>query len=248
MKRAIVYTVLSAHLFFLFYIHLSFNPENKKSHKPLIVKTITPSAQPKEKSASPTRAVSQTKPKQSAPPASKPASTPKPAKPPAKKAPPIADKKLVQAKKKAPVKPVQDEKREKMSQKLLQELEDNLSKLEPTPDKKRAASKKFDAPSPVAPIGPLSIDASSRDASIDESYEASLIGYLKETLNLPEYGEVKIQLTLKQDGSVVNLVVLKTESEKNRKYLEASLPRLRFPQLEGSRKQETFVFTFCNEL
>jgi hypothetical protein len=86
---------------------------------------------------------------------------------------------------------------------------------------------------------------------MSHEYQESLIHYLQETLNLPEYGEVKIEVTLRQDGSVAHMVVVKAESEKNRKYLEAHLPKLKFPRLDepfSSKKQHTFVLTFCNEV
>lgn len=255
-KRAILYTVLSAHLFFLCYIHFNFAPNSKKSHKPLVVKTLSASPSPKEKTVA-ARTQGEPKPKAAKAPAPSPSPAPKKqaaTKPPApatpKKAPPIADKKLAatkKEKKKASVESVQDEKRAKMSKQLLQELEESFSKLEAKPEKKKgSSSKKMDLPEPV---GSLHSEASSFAEPADAGeYHAALISYLHETLNLPEYGEVKIQLTLRQDGTVLNLLVLKTESEKNRKYLETSLLHLTFPRLQGSKKQETFVVTFCNEI
>jgi outer membrane biosynthesis protein TonB len=256
-KAAILFTVLAAHCFFLFYMHAFFTPETKRPHKPLIVKTMAAAATPKEKiAAAPTAQGSSArkpvnpKPKESPPPKpapKKPQPTATP--PPAKKAPPIADKKLVKEKKPQPKKPPVDDKREKMSQKLLQELEESLSKIEAKPEKKKGSSKKYDLPSPIeAQKNQAFPSASTGEISDSSDYHATLIGYLKQTLNLPEYGEVKIQLTLKQDGSVVNLLVIKTESEKNRRYLETSLPHLRFPHLLENKKQETFIVTFCNEI
>ena len=74
---------------------------------------------------------------------------------------------------------------------------------------------------------------------------------LHENLHLPDFGEVKLQLTLSQDGKVLKVVVLNTESEKNKSYLELQLPKMRFPRLEdpfANKSQHTFVLTFCNEL
>ena len=82
----------------------------------------------------------------------------------------------------------------------------------------------------------------------EESYQNALLTYLHEALHLPEHGEVKMQLTIKEDGSLAKIVVLKAESVKNRGYLEKQLPLLRFPypqDLPG--KEKTFVLTFCNE-
>ena len=78
-------------------------------------------------------------------------------------------------------------------------------------------------------------------------YEAELIALLREHLHLPDQGSVRMKLTLRKDGSLVKLLVLKAESEKNRKYLEINLPQLRFPPPPGSAKEECLVVTFYNE-
>lgn len=76
--------------------------------------------------------------------------------------------------------------------------------------------------------------------------EETLVTFLHTSLNLPEFGEVKIQLTIKKDGSVARLVVLQAESRKNKSYLEKHLPLLRFPLLLD--KEKIFTLTFCNEI
>lgn len=232
-KRRIVLLVICTHLLLILYMSVTSPTPVKKAQKPLVVKTVAmKNVATKEKSTA--RGVSSTV-------AAKKAAKPEQTQPKkkAEKTPPIADKTVVK-KKNVPQKPVEDS-REKMSQKLLRDLEESLSKLEEKPQKKGSA--KAGAKSAPAPLA-LQLDGEETDGEYDDS----LIGYLKQTLNLPEYGEVKIQLTLKQDGTFVNLVVIKAESEKNRKYLEASLPHLRFPHLVGKKKQETFIVTFCNEI
>ena len=234
-EKKIAAVVIAVHLLLLVYINVAVTTTHKKATKPLVIKTLA--AAPQEKMTPPTR--------KAAPKTAVRVESAGGAKKSADKAPPIMEKKLVKEKKPSPAKkqPVED-KRERMSQKLLRDLEDSLAKLEAKPKKGKS--------DPIPTDLPAAIDALHLDATAAEEeaggYDTSLIGYLKQMLNLPEYGEVKIQLTLKRDGSFVKLVVLKTESEKNRKYLEASLPHLRFPQLEGNKKQETFVVTFCNEL
>jgi hypothetical protein len=252
-QKKILTIVLCLHGAFLLLAILS--PKavtQKKPQKPLVVKTITPSAAPQEKMiqarapSAPVSKIAKVEKKEEAA-AAKP--TPPPAqKPTPKKAPPIADKKLVKEKEKknTPVKQAQEEKRERMSQKLLQELEESLNRLETKPEKKKGSGKKQDFSKAIDPLNFGSGFGS--EASDSGDYSGSLVGYLKQVLNLPEYGDVKIQLTVKEDGSFVNLVVLKAESEKNRKYLETSLPHLSFPPLKGKKKQETFTVTFCNEI
>lgn len=121
---------------------------------------------------------------------------------------------------------------------LLEELEETVAKIDEK-SKKVYSTSKLDVPqfTALSQIEPFFTE--------EPSYEESLVAYLHQSLNLPEYGEVKIRLTLHKDGSVVKLTVLKAESLKNKTYLEKNLPLLKFPSLE---KEETFVFTFCNEL
>lgn len=247
-RTAILALVLAGHFCFLVFTQFSSTKRLKPSQKPLVVKTITPSsAAPREKKA--VSAPAKSAPKAAAAvapkPVAKPAAPKKPAEQPAaqdKKAPPIADKKLAKEKN-PPTKKPAEEKRGKMSHKLLEELEESLAKLDAKPEKKSQAQSNRNLPKPIG-----SLRSASEDASEISDYQSSLAAYLQQSLNLPEYGEVKIQITLNQNGSVAKLVVLKTESEKNRKHLETSLPHLRFPRLEGKKKQETFVVTFCNEI
>ncbi len=82
--------------------------------------------------------------------------------------------------------------------------------------------------------------------SSDEEYISFLIGYLQECLQLPDVGEVKIQISLRKDGSVETMKVMHTESAKNRKYLEEHLPNLSFPRIPGS-SSHSFLITFCNK-
>ncbi len=78
------------------------------------------------------------------------------------------------------------------------------------------------------------------------SQEETLMSFLHASLNLPEFGEVKIQLTIKKDGSVSQMVVLQAESQKNKAYLQEYLPHLQFPLILD--KEKTFILTFCNEI
>ncbi len=122
----------------------------------------------------------------------------------------------------------------KLPQHLLKELEETIAKIDENRDKLYTGKRKEK---------PLEIDRV--DSTLEEvSYRDTLIDYLHEVLHLPDYGEVKIQLSLHKDGRVAQLRVLKAESEKNRNYLEEHLPLLKFPLVS---KECTFVLTFCNE-
>ncbi len=227
----------------------------KKSHKPLIVKTVTIKPPPVQIASVEKRKVSATAlpaapaPQKTAvqappPPAVKKAVKKSPT-PVSKKEPAIANKTLSQAKPKSA--PPPSPPRAKISDSLIRELEESIAKIENKSDKGTARSRKIS----VAPIA-LQIDMTDAFQYSDAKegdYTDLLVSHLHQYLTLPEYGEVKIQLSLQQDGTVGKIVVLKAESEKNKKYLESNLPRLRFPRFEGSyakKKESTFILTFCN--
>lgn len=84
-------------------------------------------------------------------------------------------------------------------------------------------------------------------SELDESDAVSnLMGFLRETLRLPEVGEVKMEIMVKKDGTIGKVVVLRSESQKNKLYLQEHLPLLQLPmQLD---QDKTWVVTFCNEI
>jgi hypothetical protein len=75
--------------------------------------------------------------------------------------------------------------------------------------------------------------------TFEAKYEEELISYLEALLSLPEKGEVKIKLTLKREGSVQSLEILKAASHKNREYIQTSLPSCSFPSFGTHFKGET---------
>ncbi|MBI2812372.1 MAG: hypothetical protein HYX67_16325 [Candidatus Melainabacteria bacterium] len=171
---------------------------------------------------------------------------------PVKKEAAIADKRIAKTAppptKKAPLP------RAKISDSLLKELEESIAKIEKSSDKGVASKRTPTIAKAAAPIT-LQIDIPFEKGSNaeegEEDYTDTLIRHLHQSLSLPDYGEVKIQLSLRQDGSVAKIVVLTTQSEKNKRYLESILPSLRFPRFDGvfaSKKEHTFTLTFCNEL
>lgn len=252
LQNSLLLTILVFHLTFLFaMLFLSPDSFRKKERKHLIVRTVVEQPKPKTTAAQkavahvPAPAAPKKAPevkKQIATPAPPPAPAKKPA---AVKEPAIADKKIAPAKqapppKAAPTPPP----RAKISDSLLKELEESIAKIENKSDKP-AINKKASSATPIA----LQIDSMAEEG-IESSYTDTLIGHLHASLSLPDYGEVKIQLSLRQDGTVVKVVVLKAKNEKNRQYLESNLPRLRFPRFDGAwanKKEHTFVLTFCNE-
>jgi outer membrane biosynthesis protein TonB len=187
--------------------------------------------------------------------------------PPAKKHAPMAPvrpiKTAPQQKAKAP--PVQKKTPQKKSQiapkpkpvpkNLIDSLEESIAKIEKKQDK---VDRKETLNAPIAPA-PLQLDSLKKIESTatdtllsdEDDYRNILVECLRSSLNLPDFGEVKMQLTIRTDGTVVQMRVLNSASEKNRVYLENSLRSLRFPPLLGElsrNKQHTFQIVFCNEM
>ena len=236
---------------------------SKKQHKPMLVKTIVPTANSIEKKVSFTP-ISHTSSKLKPSPAVKKPSPPAPPKMSTEKKLPekkenLNMKKPVSSGHKASVKKIQPlvqptDPFNTLSPAILRELEESIAKIEDKNDKNRKAKNSDHKKTLLAP-SVLQIDSLQdlkEESVIDSSdYASTLTRHLHASLHLPDFGEVKIELTLKQDGTIAKLRILKTESEQNKKYLESVLPQLKLPHLTGSiakQDEHTFVLNFCNEL
>lgn len=229
MKRVVAYVVV-VHLLLLISLSTELKEEKKPPFKPLqvhqytkkqIALTPAPPFHPLPPPP-PTRLKKPQKPPASPPPKAKAKPSPLPSSPPVVKR---------QTKTTSPV-----------TEKLLQEIEESIAKIEGKHDK-------VDTNKQIKT--PRTIDALQRDQPPElepeqSNYSETLILCLRGALHLPDFGEVKIKLTLRQDGSVETLSVLKTESENNKRYLETHLPHVKFPAL--NKQEHTFVLTFCNEV
>lgn len=254
MKKIAIF-VIGVHLLLIFFLGVFHVAEKSPAVKKLAIKQYAAKPAPKVVTAPPPKAApaaaSRVKPKAITPPgpiapppppANKPAPKQTPEKKPTPQSPPPAPKaptptpasSKTKAKTQTPV-------QSPLTQKLMKELEESIAKIEGKHDKVDT-SRQIATP---RAIDTLKIDHLEKDNS-DEDYTDTLILCLRQSLNLPDFGEVKIKLTLRQDGTVDKLIVLKTESENNRRYLETHLPNLKFPAL--NKQQHTFVLTFCNEV
>ena len=65
--------------------------------------------------------------------------------------------------------------------------------------------------------------------------------FLQETLQLPDYGEVKAHLVINRFGKLETLEILEAKSAKNEQFLKNRLPELQFPCLNESASL-TIVF------
>ncbi len=119
------------------------------------------------------------------------------------------------------------------------EIDQALAKIEkksyPTP------KHSLDLPKPL-----IYVEESSFQEMGNPSANEQLMGFLHDTLNLPDVGEVKIEISVRKNGSVAKVVVLSSESKKNKEYLQKHLPLLQLPmQFED---EKNIIITFSNEV
>lgn len=224
--RKISFIVIGVHCAVLLFMALFSSSEKNQKKHPLVVRTVrvAPAVQTKEIAVAAQKA-------------------------------PVQEKKVapVNSKKKNPTPTAKPTKKTTAAptvpRALLKELEESIAKIDQKRDKiyqrKDLKVPKWDAP------GKIEIKTNIEDRqeiALESSYSEELVEILKESLHLPEYGEVKMQLKLNRDGSVLQVIVLKTESQKNKAYLQTELPRLKFPPLNVKKKEVTFTLTFCNEI
>ncbi|MDE3045070.1 MAG: hypothetical protein KGJ02_00270 [Verrucomicrobiota bacterium] len=105
---------------------------------------------------------------------------------------------------------------------LLQEITKNLESLS-TP-----------VPSTKSAIAVPTIQFNTPHEEEKETDFDSIALFLQNALELPEYGEVKVRLTIDTAGHVASLEILETKNEKNEEFLKKRLPELQFPCLNKS--------------
>ncbi len=237
MYKRVTSIVISFHL--LFITLLLFNPHKipvkRNNHvkvrtvRPMA--TVTPRPVVKKAAAAPTAAA----PAPTAKTTTKKASTSKPAvKKPAAKTTnkPAVIEKGKPAKKSPP-------KKTEPPEEIWNEIDQALAKIE----KKSYSTPKhsLDLPKPIIFVEESSFQEMGNPSAVDQ-----LMGFLHETLHLPDVGEVKIEMSVRKNGSVVKVVVLSSESKKNKEYLQKHLPLLQLPmQFE---EEKNIIITFCNEV
>lgn len=83
-------------------------------------------------------------------------------------------------------------------------------------------------------------------ANSKPSYEQTLADRLRMLLTLPDYGDVKIKMTLDRNGKVLTVAVLASESDENRQYVLKTLPSLKLPPFNGGDSR-TFQLILSND-
>jgi hypothetical protein len=251
-KRILLWAVLLIHGLFLFSLFLS-PAQTAKRHQRMRVQAVRPNI-PAPKIA--TAPAPKPKPKAIAKPteAQRPQTlqTPPPSKQPIlkqnkKTAPSKANANTPSSKSKKAAAP--SPKKQIVSDDLLQELEQNIAKMETKPVKQKALTPLATAARPIELSSTKALETSILETSNEELKEL-LVQELQSMLHLPEHGEVKMRLVIRSDGSLREINVLKTASKKNEAYLQSELPKHIFSFLANpclKEKDHTFVITFCSE-
>ena len=120
---------------------------------------------------------------------------------------------------------------------LLQEIAQNLDLLE-TPFSPSSRSS-LTLPSAL----PTAIQVEPSDSSPPNGADR-LISFLENVLDLPEYGTVKVHMTIDSEGKLTHLTILEMQNKKNADFLKKRLPELVFP---GSCETTVFTVTFKNQ-
>lgn len=200
-------------------------------------------------------------------PKSKPAPNPKPATKPATKAQPKPDtakiekerlekkqQQMAQQRAEQKAKEQAQAKQDALVAKALASL-NSASKL----DKKKtvAGTSRAAASAATSQIGTLSSEslvAIKSDGEVltgrEKTYYDELVQRLKLHLKLPDYGDVKVLLTLNRAGKVLKVECTTSKSQKNSSYLKKVLPSMSFPSFGQNftgEKEHTFNLHFSND-
>jgi colicin import membrane protein len=142
-------------------------------------------------------------------------------------------------------------------QELLAKARQSVAKLDETSNKIGTNKiTKLDATDIPKQLENLQIDAlpesgTSIQLSTNEvNYRDEVAYRIKQTLRLPDYGTVKIKLTLNRSGKVITVQIISSESIKNQQYAERTLQGLIFPPFGtrfGDADRYTFLITLNND-
>lgn len=128
---------------------------------------------------------------------------------------------------------------------ILKQLEESIAKIEQKDDKQCKSSTIVTA----SLSSKVAVTPAQEEPALP-SYTELLVKELTQMLQLPEYGEVKIKITISSSGKIIELLVLQAESKANKLYLEKCLPNIVLPKYneKALNNEQTFTLTFCNAL
>jgi hypothetical protein len=103
-------------------------------------------------------------------------------------------------------------------------------------------------PELVVPVLPTSILEFPDEVVVVEPTESStekIVAFMQQALLLPEYGQVRVEVSIDKNGNLEKFTIIDTKSEKNAEFLKNQLPTLRFPCLNEA---VSLTIVFSNEL
>ena len=140
------------------------------------------------------------------------------------------------------------EKNEEIPKSLLEKLQNELSALE----KKDNSTVKTEGLT-VPKISSLEVSqlqaADKNDGKAEFRYK--IVDFFKSHLKLPEYGEVKIEIKIKEGAYISEVNVISSESLKNQKYLKDILLKTSIPWLNdylSAGEEVDLIICFTNEI
>jgi colicin import membrane protein len=206
-------------------------PEVKKKTKPEPKKETKPIEAPKKKEVPPKKEVKKEKKTETKPEPKKEVS-----KTPPKKV--QKDEKKVIAKPNPNPKP-EVSKEDLKKQALIAKAQALLTKKGSSPKNSANDSKLAN----IGTIGKLEIDNYGSVSDVERRYQDILAAHLKDRLSFPDYGEVKIKLTLEKSGKVIKVEVISSKSDENRNYAVKILPGILFPSFDTFIKEQRYTFS-----
>jgi hypothetical protein len=99
-------------------------------------------------------------------------------------------------------------------------------------------------------VKPTKLGALNIESAGPPSYKRALESKLRSLLTLPEYGDVKIKLTLNRVGKVLKVEILSAKSKRNQSYIEQTLGAATMPAFGenfAGTDQQTFTLTLTSE-
>jgi colicin import membrane protein len=138
-------------------------------------------------------------------------------------------------------------------QELLAKAKESIAKIGQTRDKliasKGSEFKQTELPKQLdgLHIDALPMDSGAELTSKEINYRDEVAYHLKLSLRLPDYGEVKLKLTLERSGKVSKVQIVSSESQKNKQYIEKAISSLTFPPF-GNNFENLSHYTFLIKL
>lgn len=137
---------------------------------------------------------------------------------------------------------------------LVEKAKENIAKITKTSDKtttSEAVVKEKGKSQSAAKAGKESSQETAVATAQEAGYRDELSNRLKLLLRLPEYGMVKVRLTVDRKGQVRKVEIVTAESETNKSYIVEALPELLFPPFGSNfsgESEHTFLISLNNEI